>query len=132
MIGFNAKSSFSAAPIQAAANKASFENIRHASFSLAKDAKSTIDKSDSPSEPGETPHTKGKKGHNLKGAIFTSVQKDSGLIGPRASFVGDAGALHEFGERREGEDFDERPFMGPALDRAIPRFAQDWAGSIGQ
>lgn len=118
--------------IQQSAEKATFENLRHAAFSLSKDAKSTIDKSDSPSEAGSAPHTKGKKGHNLKGAIFTNIIRDSALIGPRASFVEDAGALHEFGERREGEDFDERPFMGPALDRAIPRFAADWAGSIGE
>jgi hypothetical protein len=132
MIGMDIKASIDTKPIERAVEKATFENIRHASFSLSKDAKSTIDKSSAPSEPGEAPHTKGKKGHNLKGAIFTNVQKDSGLIGPRASWVDDAGELHEFGERREGEDFDERPFMGPALDRAIPRFAQDWTGSIGQ
>lgn len=118
--------------IEQAVEKATFENLRHAAFSLSKDAKSTIDKSDSPSEPGTAPHTKGKKGHNLKGSIFTNVNKESALIGPRASWVDDAGSLHEFGERREGEDFDERPFMGPALDRAIPRFASDWAGSIGE
>lgn len=132
MIGATAGSNVDMKPVQDAVDKATFENIRDASFSLSKDAKSTIEKSSSASEPGEVPHTKGKRGHNLKGAIFTNVQKDSGLIGPRASFVHESGAVHEFGESRDGENFDERPFMGPALDRAIPRFAADWAGSVGQ
>lgn len=132
MIGATAGSKVDMKPVQNAVDKATFENIRHASFSLSKDAKSTIDKDSSPSEPGETPHTKGKRGHNLKGAIFTNVQKDSGLIGPRGSWVDEAGALHEFGESRDGQNFEERPFMEPALDRAVPRFASDWAGSVGQ
>ena len=55
----------------------------------------------------------------------------SSLIGPRASVVGEAGAAHEFGEEFRGTDYDERPYMGPALDVNLDRFAADWKGTIG-
>ena len=48
-----------------------------------------------------------------------------------ASVVGQAGAAHEFGGKFYSNDYPERPFMQPALERALPRFAGEWAGSIG-
>ena len=118
--------------IAQAAEKATFDNLRHAAFSISKNAKARIKKSKKPSEPGEAPTTRQKGGHNLKGAIFVSVDRDSALIGPRYSFVGDSAEAHEFGVDRKGDEFEERPFMGPSLQEAIPRFASDWQGSIGE
>ncbi len=118
--------------VQKAADDATYRNIRHAAFSISKAAKASIIKSDEPSDPGSPPTTRGQGGHNLRGAIFTSADKDSAIIGPRASYVGIAGEVHEFGKSREGQDFPPRPFMEPALTGAIPRFASDWQGSIGQ
>jgi hypothetical protein len=118
--------------IEAAASRAQFENLRHAGFRISKDAKASIKKSKEPSDKGEPPTTRGKGGHNLRGAIFVDSEKDSVIIGPRASFVGDAGEAHEFGKTRKGDQFDERPFMGPALAENVDRFASDWHGSIGE
>jgi phage gpG-like protein len=117
--------------VSGAKDRAKFENIRHAAFRIAKDAKASIVKSSEPSEPGSPPTTRGRGGKNLRGAIFTSADKESAVIGPRASYVGDVGAAHEFGESRKGDDFDERPFMRPALENNLDRFASDWQGSIG-
>lgn len=115
-----------------AEKKAAFENLRHAAFSIGRLAKSLIKKRPGPSRPGTPPSTRAKGGKNLKGAIFTAASSESALIGPRASFIGESGATHEFGEEREGDDYPERPFMGPALRMSESRFASGWRGSIGE
>jgi len=115
-----------------AAEKASYDNLRHAGLSIGRTAKDSIDKSDSPSAPGRPPNTRGRGRKSLKSAIFASSDKDSAIIGPRYSYVGDSGEAHEFGRPRGGTNFDERPFMGPALTASLPRFAADWQGTIGE
>lgn len=115
-----------------ASDQASFRNIRHASFSLSKRAKSSIIRSYRTGPPGKPPSTKAKGKHNLRGAIYVSATQESGLIGPRFSFVGDSAEVHELGGERYGAKYPERPFMLPALVESVPRFASDWAGSIGE
>ncbi len=117
------------AAIREAAAKGSFKNFGHAAASLAKDVKSTLETETGPSSPGTPPHT--HRGTFLKRAIQFDFDKDSAIIGPVASLVGEAGAAHEFGGSFKGQDFPARPFMAPALERAIPRFGGDWQGSIG-
>ena len=116
--------------VQKAADTAGYRNLGHAAASLRKTAVASIERSDEPSDPGEPPHT--RRGQ-LPRAIRFDVDrtKQEAVIGPRASVVGEAGAAHEFGEEFRGTDYDERPYMGPALDVSLDRFASDWAGSIG-
>jgi hypothetical protein len=116
--------------VQKAVDKAAFRNFRHAAASISKDAKASLATAEGPSAAGSPPHT--HKGAFLRRAIRYAADGDGALIGPMASVVGQAGAAHEFGEDFRGTDYDERPFMGPALERAIPRFAGDWAGSVGE
>ena len=118
------------ARVQKAADQAGYRNLGHAAASLRKTAVASIERSDEPSDPGEPPHT--RRGQ-LPRAIRFDVDrtKQEAVIGPRASVVGEAGAAHEFGEEFRGTDYDERPYMGPALDASLDRFASDWAGSIG-
>jgi len=118
--------------VQKSADDATYENIRHAAFSISKTAKASIVTSDSPSREGSAPHTRAEAGHNMRSAIFVDADADSAVIGPRSTFVGIAGEVHEFGKDREGQSFDERPFMGPALEASVPRFHSDWSGSIGE
>ena len=119
------------ARVKAAADKAGYRNLGHAAASLRKTAALSIERSDEPSAPGEPPHT--RRGQ-LPRAIRFDVDRtrQEAVIGPRASVVGEAGAAHEFGEEFRGTDYDERPYMGPALDVSLDRFASDWAGSIGE
>ncbi|MCE9555917.1 MAG: hypothetical protein K8T91_21420 [Planctomycetes bacterium] len=112
-----------------AAKKAAFRNFGHAAASIRKDAMASIERSDAPSEPGEPPHTAGGL---LPRSIAYAVDENGAVIGPRASVVGQAGAAHEHGETFHGDDFPQREFMGPALDRAIPRIGGEWKGSIGE
>ena len=83
-----------------------------------------------PSVPGQPPHT--HKGTYLRRAVRWDADKTSAVIGPMASIVDQAGAVHEFGQVRLGTDYPERPFMLPALERALPRFAGQWQGSVGE
>lgn len=132
MFGFDMKVTDNTQAVKRAADKAKYENIRHAALSLAKYAKSLIRKSNNPSKPGEAPTTRSKGGHNLRGAIFADATPTDAVIGPRHSFVGESGRAHEFGEDFEGDSFDKRSFMEPSLQENMSRFAADWEGSIGE
>jgi phage gpG-like protein len=118
--------------VEKAVEKESYNSFRHAGFSIAKAAKASIVKSRNPSKPGEPPTTRGRGRKNLKGAIFTASDRESAIVGPRHSYVGESGEVHEFGKPRGGERFPKRPFMAPALEKSLPRFASDWQGSIGE
>jgi hypothetical protein len=116
--------------VTAAADKAAFRNFGHAGASIGKDARSTIKTSSEPSEAGDPPHTRGRGRKNIRAAVRYAANADGVVVGPRASIVGDAAVPHEIGGTYKGQVFDERPFMEPALERAIPRFAAEWRGSV--
>lgn len=118
--------------VKDAAKKASYERLGHGAASIAKTAKASIKKSEKPSAEGSPPHTRGRGGHNLRGAIRYDANAVDAVIGPIASFVGQAGEAHEFGGEYRDTEFPERPTMGPALETSVDRFAAGWAGSIGQ
>jgi len=115
--------------VAAAADKAAFRNFSHAAASIRKDAGASIEKAEGPSPPGQPPHTRRRL---LPRALRFDVNKQGAVIGPRASVAGTAGSAHELGGSYKGQEFPERPFMLPALERAIPRFAGSWKGSIGE
>lgn len=126
--------------VEAAKEKAGFRNFSHAAAAIRKDAIESIKNEPGPSEPGEAPHThtggitkKGKvrKG-NLQRAITFAASKEDAVVGPRESVVGQAGRAHELGEEFHGDDYPERPYMEPALEENIERFASEWGGSIGE
>ena len=113
-----------------ASDKAAFRNFGHAAARIRKDAQAFIVTDDKPSPAGTPPHTKAQRGHNLRSAILYVADKLSAIIGPIASMIGEVGHAHEFGATFRGEKFDQRAFMGPALERNLDRFADEWAGSI--
>jgi hypothetical protein len=130
MFGIASKTVFNAAPVLKAEEKAAFENVGHAAASIRKDAIESIIKQEGASPAGTPPHT--RRGQ-LQRAITFDYSKDlqSALIGPRASLVGLSAVPEEFGGEYKGHEYPMRPFMLPALERAIPRFASSWAGSVG-
>lgn len=118
--------------LQDRADDAQFRSLRGAAFEIGRTAKESIKKSKAPSQPGEPVTTRGRGGKNARGAIFTDADRESAVIGPRFSFVGDSMEAHEFGKDRKGDDYEARPTMAPALDANLSRFAADWQGSIGE
>ena len=120
--------------VEKAVQKANFANFGHAGASIRKSAAASLIRvanKRKASSPGSPPHT--HKGVFLKRSIrFAKLPNNKGVIvGPMASMVGDAGAVHEFGERRETASYPARPFMGPALDENLSRMPRFWRGTVG-
>lgn len=127
MFQVNVKTESTFGAVRTAADRAAFRNLGHAAASISRDAKSTIEKSADASQPGKPPHSRRGK---LKRAIRFAYDKTSAVIGPMFSSVGTSGEAHEFGRNYKGQKFPERPFMGPALERAKPRFARSFQGAV--
>lgn len=115
--------------IEKAANKGAYRNFGHAAASIRKDAIASIETSPESSPAGSPPHTRRRQ---LPNAIRYDADAEGAVIGPVFSVVGTAGEAHEIGGSYRGQIFPERPFMGPALNRNLDRFASGWAGSIGE
>lgn len=124
-----------------AVEKASFRNVGHAAAAIRKDAIESIKSAKGPSEPGTPPHThtsgftrKGKlrRGDLQRAIVFAQNRKEkTAIVGPRFSVVGESGSAHEFGGEYLGQDYPERAFMAPALEKNIDRFGGSFSASIG-
>lgn len=111
------------------ANDASFKGLGHAGAALRLTARRSIRRGDKESAPGTPPHT--RKGQ-LKRSIVYAVEKQEQrvVIGPDHDIVGPVGKAHEFGGQFRGQEYDRRPFMGPALMKVKDRLPRQWAGSV--
>ncbi len=124
-----------------AADRATFRNLGHAAATIRKTAQASIEQAEGPSPVGSPPHTHTggvtKKGRPRKGELQRAITYDvdqaaqDAVIGPRESVVGLSAYAHELGAEHMGQDFPERPFMGPALEDNADRVAPEWAGSVG-
>ena len=124
------------------ANKASFKNVSHAAAAIRVDAIASIQPGDGPSPAGTPPHTHTQKvikaGRTKKGLLPAAItfaadkQVQDAVIGPRHSIVDLAGEAHEKGKTFQGDQYPERSFMGPALERKQSRFGASFQGSIGE
>ena len=130
MFGFTFTSKNRFRVVDKAVDKAEFRTFGHAAASLRRDVAKSIEKADGPSAPGDPPHT--HRRIFLRRALRFDVSPEGAIVGPRASVVGDVGNVLEFGGRRGDTRMEARPFMFPALERAAPRFADSWAGTIGE
>lgn len=117
--------------VEKAASRSIIENIRHAAFAVRKTIRDSIKRRVGASTAGSPVNTRGKRG-NVRNAYYASIAKDNAVIGPRYSFVADAMYFHEFGKRRGKANFPERPTSGPGLEQNTDRFANSFAGSIGE
>ena len=130
MIGAKAKTKFDTKKVAGAARKGNITSLGHAGAAIRLVARRSIKSSDKPSAPGSPPHTRKRK--RLKNAIKYAVAKDrqSVVIGPDVEVAGTSGKAHEFGGHYKREQYDKRPFMGPALEAIKPRLPAMWAGSV--
>ena len=81
-----------------------------------------------PSRPGQPPKTTGP----LRNSILfeQSGDKQDVIVGPSSEFIANVGKAHEFGGEFRGVRYPKRPFMGPALKKALPKLPKLWAKSI--
>lgn len=129
MVKAKAKTKFDAKKVMAAAKRANITNLGHAGAAIRLQARHSIRKSKGPSSPGTPPHTrKGRIRNAIKYAVTPG--KQSVVIGPDAEVAADSGSAHEFGGRYRQENYDKRPFMGPALEKTKDRLPRMWAGSV--
>lgn len=131
MFGFTTSTTDNTQAVQKAADRAIYKSIRHGAFSIRKTIRESIKKSPEASDPGQPVATRGRRG-NVKNSIFVAADDDTAIIGPRFSFVGDSMEAHEFGKRRGDQDYQARPTSGPGLTANTDRFADSFAGSIGE
>lgn len=129
MISFSVKVEHRFERIASATEKAAFRNFGHAAASIRKTASRSIRRGKNASRPGQPPRTRDGQ---LRRSLRFSVSEEDAIIGPRYSFVGEAGAAHEFGGSFRGQQYPARPFMLPALQENLGRFASEWRGSIGE
>lgn len=92
-------------------------------------AKRSIRKRKKPSRPGSPPHTQTGK---LRRAIRFDVDRIrmESLIGPDAAIVGESAGAHEHGGNYKGDHYEQRAFMGPALEKSSDKTAQFFAGEF--
>ena len=129
MVKAKAKTKFDGKMVSAAAKRANITNLGHAGAAIRLQARHSIRKAKGPSAPGTPPHTrKGRIRNAIKYAVTPS--KQSVVIGPDAEVAADSGSAHEFGGRFRQENYDKRPFMGPALEKTKDRLPRMWAGSV--
>jgi hypothetical protein len=117
--------------VEKAKDRAVYKSVRHGAFSIRKTIRESIKKSPEPADPGQPVATRGRRG-NVKNSIFVAADSDTAIIGPRFSFVGDAMEAHEFGKKRGDNRYEARPTSGPGLTANADRFADSFAGSIGE
>lgn len=129
MIGFTAKVTDETAKVKQAVDRTAYRNLGHAAASIRKAAIRLIRRSAKPSAEGEPPHT--REGALRRSIRFAVEDKFTAVIGPRASAVGQSASAHEHGGMYMGQEFSARPFMGPAMEENLDRFAKDWEGAVG-
>ena len=149
-IGVTAKLTANGKPVTEAAKKTGYKSIQHAGFSIAKMARESMTRARGPSPAGTPPHV--HRGR-LRRSIRVAIDRDEVLIGPSyarmktGSYPPWMASMHErggtFGVNRQGRTsltktgkrrkpavYPARPFMAPALQKAISRFTEAFKGTI--
>ena len=114
--------------LQQKMNQASFQSMGHAGAAIRLTARRSIRRSKRYAPPGSPPRT--RHGQLRRAIVYAREGNDRVLIGPGFAHVGPSAMAHEFGGRFRGANFRKRPFMGPALNKNLPRLPRFWAGSI--
>jgi hypothetical protein len=130
MIGIDIKTEDKTQRVTDATERATFRNLGHAVAAIRRDVVESIVVAEGPSPAGTPPHTRRRQ---LKRAIRFANDRaaQEAVVGPMASIVGESGRAHEMGGEFRGHDFPERPYMAPALEKNLDRFAGDWQSAIG-
>lgn len=124
-----AKVKFDTKKLKRAAKAGSIKSLGHAGASIRLVARRSIKKSKASSTAGSPPNTrKGRIKNAIKYAV--SADKQNVVIGPDVEVAGTSAKAHEFGGRYRNEQYDKRPFMGPALEKTKQRLPAMWAGSV--
>jgi hypothetical protein len=134
MIGASCQVQDRTGRVRKAAKQAAFRNLQHGIATIRIYAIRSLKRRSGASTPGTPPNTRGA----FKRAIKFDVDKEAeeAITGFQASVVGEAGAAHEHGEEYRGDQYPERPTMGPALqaneDRGLKEASMKRIGFEGR
>ena len=135
-----------------AATETGFKSLKHAAFSIAKSARGSMVRAKGPSPAGQPPHVhRGRLrravrggeegGEYVVGASYAGMQ--TGSYPPWMAKMHEKGgtfgvnartgltSLTKTGKRRKAAVYPARPFMLPALQRAVARFNESFGGGLG-
>ena len=135
-----------------AAENSGFKSLKHAAFSIAKSARESMVRARGPSPAGQPPHRhRGRLaravrvgeegGEYVVGASYAGMQ--AGDYPPWMAHMHEKGGtfgvnartgltkLTKTGKRRKAAVYPARPFMLPALQRAVARFNESFGGGAG-
>ena len=129
MVGMKVKTKSQMQKVVRKAKRGNIESLGHAGAAIRLVAKRSVRKKKGPAPAGQPPHTHTKR---LPRAIKYAVEKQRGrvVIGPDVESFGTAGKAHEHGGVYKQEHYEQRPFMGPALEKTKERLPRMWAGSV--
>ena len=104
--------------------QAKFRGVQNALAFIYTVARRMVKRRKNPSKPGEPLHTQTGDLKNAFALDFDNQEKDTGVVGARASIVGPILGAHEKGGSFRGQQYPARPVMGPAFQRALPRIPE--------
>lgn len=134
------------------AEETGFKSLKHAAFSIRKSAVGSMVRAKGPSAPGTPPH---RHRGRLAGAIRVGEEGGEYVVGssyaemqgrqypPWMARMHEKGgtfgvnartgltSLTKSGKRRKAAVYPARPFMLPALERAVARFHESFGGGMG-
>lgn len=127
------KALIEAAAMMAAVKKATIRALKIAGFEIRQTAQESIESEPirrRSSLPGQPPKT--HRGNYLRRAILYSVEEDTETLvaGPSFNMVGTSARAHEFGGEYKGQEYPERPFMGPALEKNLQNIPLFWSNQV--
>lgn len=134
---------FDSAAVTGALSKERRRALSQSGAFVRRAARDLMRKSPNPSKPGRPPNR--HENPLLYKRLFFAYDPatDSVVVGPEGFAGSDAPSVLEFGgtvsvPRRRGRPggattarVEERPYMGPAFAKALPKMSEPWANSIG-
>ena len=123
------KIEFDARRVLAGVAAANAKALRMAGAYVRRAARNSIRISPSASGRGRPPHSR-------RGALKRSIlfgydpARSTVVVGPSHNLIGASGSAHEFGGRYGNENYPERPFMLPALQKSASHLPGLWRDAV--
>jgi hypothetical protein len=118
--------------IEKLAEKGIFRSLGNAAASVRSTARKFIKRRKGASPEGEPPHTRKGKAKRADAVLFSvDKNRDTAFIGFMEPVLGMSMSAHEHGGTFLGQEFPQRPTLGPALLANQVRFGNEFRAILG-
>ena len=118
--------------VQKLADKGIFRSLGNAAASVRQTARKFIKVRKGASPEGDPPHSRKGKAKRKDAVLFAVDRpRDTAFVGFMAPVLGQSMSAHEHGGKYLGQDFPQRPTMGPAMEANLVRFGNEFEGILG-